>query len=73
VISTYIAGIPELVESGINGWLVPPGSVDALADVMRLALNSSVHELAEMGKIGAERVTKFHNSDIEAYTLANLF
>ena len=73
VISTYIAGIPELVESGINGWLVPPGSVDALGGVMRLALDSSVQELAEMGKIGIERVTKFHNSDIEARTLASLF
>jgi glycosyltransferase involved in cell wall biosynthesis len=73
VISTYIAGIPELVESGINGWLVPPGSVDALVGVMRLALDSSVQELAEMGKIGIERVTKFHNSDIEAHILANLF
>ena len=25
VISTYIAGIPELVQPGVNGWLVPPG------------------------------------------------
>ena len=73
VISTYIAGIPELVETGVNGWLVPPGSVDALADAMRLALNSSVQELAEMGNIGVERVAKFHSSDVEAYTLANLF
>lgn len=73
VISTYVAGIPELVESGINGWLVSPGSVDALAIAMRLALNSSVQELAKMGKIGVERVTKFHNSDIEAHTLASLF
>jgi glycosyltransferase involved in cell wall biosynthesis len=72
VISTCVAGIPELVEPGVNGWLVPPGSVDALADAMRLALNSSVQELTEMGKIGVERVTKFHNSDIEAHILANL-
>ena len=73
VISTCVAGIPELVESGINGWLVSPGSVDALAIVMRLALNSSVQELEKMGKIGVERVMKFHNSDIEAHILASLF
>ncbi|MFX6230642.1 glycosyltransferase, partial [Acinetobacter baumannii] len=30
VISTRIAGIPELVEDGVNGWVVAPGSVDAL-------------------------------------------
>ena len=38
VISTYIAGIPELVEPGACGWLVPAGSVDALARAMREAL-----------------------------------
>ena len=29
VISTYIAGTPELVEPGTSGWLVPAGSVEA--------------------------------------------
>ena len=32
VITTYVAGIPELVRPGENGWLVPAGDVDALAD-----------------------------------------
>ena len=32
VISTYVAGIPELVEPGQCGWLVPAGSVEALAN-----------------------------------------
>ena len=30
VISTYVAGIPELVRDGEHGWLVPAGDVDAL-------------------------------------------
>ena len=34
VISTFVAGIPELVHDGENGWLVPAGDVDALADAM---------------------------------------
>ena len=29
VVSTYVAGIPELVEDGVCGRLVPAGSVDA--------------------------------------------
>ncbi|RTL66656.1 MAG: glycosyltransferase, partial [Hyphomicrobiales bacterium] len=28
VISTYVAGIPELVRDGETGWLVPAGSID---------------------------------------------
>ena len=31
VITTYVAGIPELVRDGENGWLVPAGDVEALA------------------------------------------
>ena len=40
VISTYIAGIPELVEPGVNGWLVPAGAVEPLVDAMAEALTS---------------------------------
>ena len=38
VISTYVAGIPELVRPGENGWLVPAGDVEALAELCRLVL-----------------------------------
>src|SRR5439155_26884638 len=31
VVSTFVAGIPELVRDGVHGWLVPAGDVDALA------------------------------------------
>jgi len=31
VVATQIAGIPELVEDGTNGYLVPPGDADAVA------------------------------------------
>jgi colanic acid/amylovoran biosynthesis glycosyltransferase len=37
-ISTYVAGIPELIESGEDGLLVPPSSVHALTDAMALLL-----------------------------------
>jgi glycosyltransferase involved in cell wall biosynthesis len=37
-ISTYVAGIPELIEPGEQGILVPPSSVQALTDAMALLL-----------------------------------
>ncbi len=73
VISTYIAGIPELVEPNVCGWLVPPGSVEALVEVMRTALTLPIETLEKMGKVGAERVAKFHSSTIEAHKLTALF
>ncbi|MGB3509808.1 MAG: glycosyltransferase [Microcoleaceae cyanobacterium] len=72
-IATYIAGIPELIESGKNGWLVPSGSVDSLVTAMRIALHTPTEKLAEMGKLGAERVKQAHNVKTEANKLVELF
>lgn len=73
VITTAIAGIPELVETGDNGWLVIPGSVDSLVEAMRSALDTPVAELETMGKAGATKVAQQHNIDHEAALLARLF
>ncbi len=73
VISTYVAGIPELVEPGTCGWLVPPGSLEALTEAMRTALQTPVEKLEQMGRVGAERVAQQHNAAIEGSKLAALF
>jgi glycosyltransferase involved in cell wall biosynthesis len=73
VISTYVAGIPELVEPGTCGWLVPPGSLEALTEAMRAALQAPVEKLEQMGRVGAERVAQQHNAAIEGCKLATLF
>src|SRR5262249_19021744 len=38
VITTYVAGIPELVRDPDDGWLVPAGDVAALAEAMAACL-----------------------------------
>ncbi|HEY9811876.1 MAG TPA: glycosyltransferase [Halomicronema sp.] len=72
-ISTYVAGIPELIQEGVSGWLVPAGSVEALADAMETALEMPVEQLEKMGKAGAKKVQEQHNAATEALQLANLF
>lgn len=72
-ITTAIAGIPELVEPGVSGWLVPAGSVDALVGAMREALDASPARLEAMGRAGALRVRERHDADAEAAKLARLF
>ncbi len=73
VISTYVAGIPELVEPQKTGWLVPAGSVEALKSAMREALSSPVDELSRMGRNGAQSVAEQHDVQREAAKLAELF
>ena len=73
VISTCIAGIPELVRHGENGWLIVPGDVDALADAMRQALTADVSELERMGRAGRRAVEAQHRATDEAQKLARLF
>ncbi len=72
-IATWVAGIPELIEPGVNGWLVPPASVAALADAMREALTAPSEQLERMGREGAARVARQHNAAVNARRLAALF
>lgn len=73
VISTYIAGIPELVEDGKTGWLVPAGDSDGLARGMQVALDTAAERLAEMGRAGAARARARHHIEDVAKQLAGLF
>ncbi len=73
VVSTYIAGIPELLEQDVSGWLVPSGSVEALAEAMEQVLRSPTDKLSQMGQEGAKKAALQHNVAIEARKLASLF
>ncbi len=73
VICTAIAGVPELVETGVNGWVVPAGSIEGLKSALLDALNTPVARLAEMGRVGRDKVAREHNAATEAGKMAELF
>jgi glycosyltransferase involved in cell wall biosynthesis len=73
VISTYVAGIPELVRPSENGWLVPAGNVELLAGAIREALDAPAQRLNEMAAAGREATRKRHYLRIEVDRLENLF
>jgi colanic acid/amylovoran biosynthesis glycosyltransferase len=73
VVATIVAGIPELVTPGENGWLVPAGDVAALAQALTDALSLAPSTLAAMGKRGRRRVLDAHNAVNEAAKLKRLF
>lgn len=73
VISTYVAGIPELVTPGEVGWLVPAGSVDELAEAMEKSILIPRDELRRMGAAAHKRASERHSIDREVRKLAALF
>jgi len=73
VLSTYVAGIPELVRHGQEGWLVPAGAVKELAEAMDACLASSIDDLRRLGDAAQSRVLVRHCADTEAGKLAELF
>jgi colanic acid/amylovoran biosynthesis glycosyltransferase len=70
VITTYIAGIPELVKAGENGWLIPAGSIRDLTAAIEDCLLQSSTEIERMGDAGRGMVIERHSIDIEAGKLA---
>jgi glycosyltransferase involved in cell wall biosynthesis len=55
VVATAVGGVPDVVRDGVDGFLVEPGDVDAMADrLARLAADADLRR--RMGEAGAESV-----------------
>lgn len=73
VLSTYIAGIPELVVNEENGWLVPAGSVDQLTHALRAVMETPTERLDAMGAAGQEAARIAHALPTEVSRLEKHF
>ncbi|MCQ0969707.1 glycosyltransferase family 4 protein [Paracoccus sp. TK19116] len=72
VVTTRIAGIPELVEDGVSGILVPPGDLDALVEALS-ALLADTEMRARLGQAGRAKVARDFHQATEAKWLGTLF
>jgi len=73
IISTFVAGIPELVVPGEHGWLVPAGDIDALVEAMENCLDASPEMIARMGQAAYDRVRGRHDIERQVARLGELF
>ncbi len=73
IISTFVAGIPELVRQGEDGWLIPAGDVDALVGAMKACLAASDATILKMGAGARIQALNRHGIENEAIKLAALF
>jgi glycosyltransferase involved in cell wall biosynthesis len=63
MIGTNVGGIPELIEPGINGWIVEPADVDGLAAAMRDSLSDHI----DLGALASASRRKADLFDIDAF------
>lgn len=62
VVATSVGAIPEVVEDGVTGLLVPPGDPQALARaILRLAGDPALRE--RLGRAARERIVQEHGLD----------
>lgn len=72
VVSTVIAGIPELIESGTDGLLVPPADPEALAAAVAGLLADPARR-RELGRRGREKVLRLYDLSTNGAALAEMF
>ena len=72
VITTNVSGIPELVQDGENGVLIPPGDANRLAESV-LRLHRAPALAASLGAAGRRTVAERFDGNALAGTLHALF
>ncbi len=71
-ITTYVAGIPELVEDGKNGVLVYPGNVEEIVKGLKTLVSNS-EKRARLGTTARKKVTEQYSITVNTETLAKYF
>jgi glycosyltransferase involved in cell wall biosynthesis len=72
VVTTPVSGIPELIDDGVNGLLVPSDDPDALAGAV-LSLHEDPELALRLGSAGQATVRERFDGDVLARQLAMLF
>lgn len=72
VVGTSVGGIPDLIEQGLNGYLVSPGNERELAAAILKILNDK--ELAAgMGRAGRKKMTDLFSADTMVRSIERLY
>lgn len=72
IISTPVGSIPEVIEQGVNGYLIKPGDYYGLAEkILVLAKDKRLRKI--MGKINAEKIRREYDDKIVMQKLEEVY
>ncbi len=72
-ISTFIAGIPELIENGRSGWLTYAGDHLQLSEAIQSAMNTNPRDQRSITDAAMKKLRENHDIEEQAEILAELF
>ncbi|HJU99827.1 MAG TPA: glycosyltransferase family 4 protein [Burkholderiaceae bacterium] len=72
VVTTPVGGIPEAVSDGVEGYLITPGDVDALADRLKRLLQDGALA-ARMGQAARRKIEQTFSTDVILPRIAALY
>ena len=72
VVATQVGGVPDIIEHGYNGWLVPPDNPSALRDALLLLLRQPLL-LSKLAENGREYVLHNHGLSEIAHRLGQVY
>jgi glycosyltransferase involved in cell wall biosynthesis len=72
VVATRVGGIPDMISSGVEGVLVPPGNPEAIAAAVADLLRHP-DEAAEMGRRGQQRRREEFDLDVTARRIGDMY
>ncbi|WP_084815999.1 glycosyltransferase family 4 protein [Frondihabitans sp. Leaf304] len=58
VVATNIGGLPDLIEPGVNGWLIEPQNASQIAAAVKAARVMSTEDRMSLGLAGREKVLR---------------
>lgn len=73
VIGTMVGGLPEIIEEGVNGYLVPPMEPDAIAAGAALVYNLTPEKRSRVGQSSRERVSAAYSWEVISRKTVNVY
>lgn len=72
-VSTNIAGCPECVVDGVDGFLCEPSDVNSLASAMKKVCAAGVDGVAKLGEAGCDFVNAKMDKNTQFWDFQSLF